>query len=166
MVDTDILEFADRRAHELSGGQAQRVAIARALAASPRLLLLDEPFSALDVSATVTVRRMLRQVITGLTTIIVTHDALDAYLLADRVIVLKDGAVVETGVTRDVLEHPRNAFTAELVGLTLLTGRQTATGLITASGVEISAAPGSTGRLGEAVGAALRPTAVDRKSVV
>ncbi|MFT2815937.1 sulfate/molybdate ABC transporter ATP-binding protein [Leifsonia sp. A12D58] len=161
MVDTETLEFADRRPHELSGGQAQRVAIARALAAYPRLLLLDEPFSALDVTATVNVRRMLRQVIAGLTTIIVTHDALDAFLLADRVIVLKDGAIVETGLTRDVLEHPKNPFTAELVGLTLLTGRRTVEGLVTDDGVEIAAAPdGLSGELDELVAAALRPAAV------
>ena len=163
LAETDTLEFADRRPHELSGGQAQRVAIARALATEPRLLLLDEPFSALDVTATVTLRRMLRQVIAGRTTIIVTHDALDAFLLADRVIVLKDGAIVEQGLTRDVLERPTQRFTADLVGLTLLTGRRTARGLVTDAGVEIVAGGGLggvAGAVGERVAAALRPTAV------
>ena len=166
LIETDSLEFADRRPHELSGGQAQRVAIARALATEPRLLLLDEPFSALDVTATTTLRRMLRQVTAARTTIIVTHDALDAFLLADRVIVLKDGAVVEQGRTRDVLERPTQRFTADVVGLTLLTGRRTAEGLVTDSGVEIATAPRGDGELGEQVAAALRPTTVRVSRVV
>ena len=90
-------ELADRRPDELSGGQAQRVAIARALAAEPRLLLLDEPLSALDVAVTSSVRQMLARVLEERTAVIVSHDALDAYLLADRVIVLHEGTIAEQG---------------------------------------------------------------------
>ncbi len=112
-------ELADRKPGELSGGQAQRVAIARALAAEPQLLLLDEPLAALDVAVAPTIRRMLRRVIADRTTIVVTHDPLDAYLLSDRVVVVGDGRIVEEGPTRAVLERPRAAFTAQLAGVTL-----------------------------------------------
>ncbi len=139
MGETETLPLAARRPGELSGGQAQRVAIARALATEPRLLLLDEPLSALDVEVAPMIRRMLRRVIADQTTILVTHDVLDAFLLADRVAIVKDGHVVEQGPTRDVLERPRNAFTAELAGVSLLTGWRTGSGLVTDHGVEIVA---------------------------
>jgi molybdate transport system ATP-binding protein len=130
-------QFADRPPAELSGGQAQRVAIARALATEPGLLLLDEPLSALDVTVTSEVRRMLARVLADRTAVFVSHNALDAYLLADRVIVMHGGRVVEQGRTRDVLERPRHPFTAELTGVTLLTGRRTVTGLVTDDGREL-----------------------------
>jgi molybdate transport system ATP-binding protein len=152
-------DLAGRKPAELSGGQAQRVAIARALAAEPGVLLLDEPLSALDVSATPTIRRMLRRVLADRTAIIVTHDPLDAYLLADRVFVMEDGRIVEQGTTRDVLDRPRVRFTADLTGVNLFHGRRTASGLITDEGVEIEAAPGGP-ELGERAAATLRPAAV------
>jgi len=116
------LPLAGRRPHELSGGQAQRVAIARALAAQPRLLLLDEPMAALDVSVAPLLRRVLRRVLAGRTTLIVTHDLLDALLLSDRVIVLDQGRVVDSGPTEEALRHPRARFTARLAGLNLVQG--------------------------------------------
>ena len=150
--------FADRRPSELSGGQAQRVAIARALAAEPSLLLLDEPLSALDVSVAAEVRGTLADVLAGRTTVLVTHDALDAYLLADRVAVMHDGRIVEEGPTRQVLEQPRHPFTAELSGLTLLRGVRIAEGLQTADGTRLTAdGPGAPGA---EVLAAIRPSAV------
>ncbi|ANF33517.1 molybdenum ABC transporter ATP-binding protein [Leifsonia xyli] len=150
--------FADRRPYELSGGQAQRVAVARALAAEPSLLLLDEPLSALDVSVAAEVRGTLADVLSGRTTVLVTHDALDAYLLADRVVVMHDGRVVEEGPTRQVLEQPRHPFTAELSGLTLLRGVRTAEGLQTADGTRLTA--DGAGTPGAEVFAAIRPSAV------
>ncbi|MGH1548198.1 sulfate/molybdate ABC transporter ATP-binding protein [Leifsonia poae] len=150
--------FADRRPSELSGGQAQRVAIARALAAEPSLLLLDEPLSALDVSVAAEVRGALADVLAGRTTVLVTHDALDAYLLADRVAVMHDGRVVEEGPTRQVLERPRHPFTAELSGLTLLRGVRTTEGLETPEGLRLTAdGPGAPGA---EFFAAVRPSAV------
>ena len=119
-VEADAL--ADRRPGSLSGGQAQRVAIARALAADPLLLLLDEPFAALDVTAAPTLRRLLRQVLVDRTAVLVTHDLLDALLLSDRVIVLDGGRVVESGRTTEVLQHPRTSFTARIAGLNLVSG--------------------------------------------
>lgn len=118
----DAAGLADRRPAELSGGQAQRIAVARALASDPDLLLLDEPMAALDVSVAPALRRTLRDVLVDRTAIIVTHDVLDAFTLADRVIVLEAGRVVDSGPTRSVLERPTTPFAAGLAALNLLTG--------------------------------------------
>nr|WP_240918366.1 ATP-binding cassette domain-containing protein [Rhodococcus sp. 14C212] len=136
LAAVDATELADRRPHQLSGGQAQRVAIARALAADPRLLLLDEPMAALDVTAAPAVRSLLRTVLRapGRTALVVTHDPLDALALADRAAVLDDGRIVEEGTVRDVLSRPRSVFAARIAGLNLLAGTVTADGLDTPVG--------------------------------
>jgi molybdate transport system ATP-binding protein len=115
-------ELAARRPSQLSGGQAQRVAVARALAAQPALLLLDEPMAALDVAVLPALRQTLRRVLTDQTAIVVTHDPLDALLLADRVVLLERGRVVEQGTSREVLSRPRSPFAARLAGLNLVAG--------------------------------------------
>ncbi|MCE1180650.1 MAG: ATP-binding cassette domain-containing protein [Micrococcales bacterium] len=115
-------ELADRRPSQISGGQAQRVAIARALAADPRLLLLDEPMAALDVAVTPALRQTLRRVLADRSAVLVTHDALDALLLADTVVVIEDGRMAEQGPTAEVLSRPRSAFAAQIAGLNILTG--------------------------------------------
>ncbi|MBN9607749.1 MAG: hypothetical protein BGO26_09790 [Actinobacteria bacterium 69-20] len=117
-------EFADRKPAELSGGQRQRVALARALAAKPELLLLDEPLGALDAQTAPEIRHVLRTHIraAGITTVLVTHDVLDAATLSDRVVVLDHGRVVETGPTAEVLAAPRSEFTAALAGLNIVAG--------------------------------------------
>jgi len=122
LAEVEAPDLADRRATELSGGQAQRVALARALAADPRLFLFDEPMAALDVAIRPALRQTLRRVLADRTAVVVTHDVLDALLLADRVIVLDDGRVVEDGPSREVLARPRSTFAAQLAGLNLLTG--------------------------------------------
>ena len=160
LAETGTVPLAARHPGELSGGQAQRVAIARALAAEPRLLLLDEPLSALDVSAATEVRQTLARVLRGRSAVIVSHDALDAFLLADRVYVFHDGRIVEEGPTRRVLERPRRAFTAELSGLTLLTGRRTPAGLITDAGLELAGTAVESASPGSRVAAVVRPSAV------
>lgn len=118
----DAAHLADRRPAQLSGGQAQRVALARALAADPQVLLLDEPMSALDVTAAPAVRRVLREVLRGRTAMIVTHDLLDALAIADAVAVVDGGRVVETGPVRQVLTSPRSEFAAHIAGLNLVAG--------------------------------------------
>lgn len=121
--EVDAAQLAGRRPAELSGGQAQRVAIARALAAEPRVLLLDEPFAALDVAAAPALRRLLRRVLAERTALVVTHEPLDAHLLADRVVVLEAGRVAESGPTAELLDRPRSRFAAGLAGLNFLPGR-------------------------------------------
>jgi molybdate transport system ATP-binding protein len=116
-------ELADRRPHEISGGQAQRVALARALAADPQVLLLDEPMAALDVAVTPALRQTLSTVLRDKSVLLVTHDVLDALLLADRVLVIEGGKIVEEGTTAAVLSSPRSAFAARLAGLNLITGK-------------------------------------------
>jgi molybdate transport system ATP-binding protein len=118
----DVEALADRRPREISGGQAARVALARALAAEPEVLLLDEPLAALDVAAAPGLRQTLADAVreTGTTTVLVSHDLLDAVVLADRVAVLRDGTVVEEGPRAEVLGAPRTAFTAALVGVNLI----------------------------------------------
>ena len=150
-------DLESSRPGALSGGQAQRVAVARALAADPRLLLLDEPLAALDVTVASTVRRMLRRVLADRTAIVVTHEVLDALTFADRVIVLNHGSIVEQGPTRTVLEQPRHPFTAEIAGLNLLTGTSSATGLVTSDGIAIT---GATIPPGAPACAAIRPSAI------
>jgi molybdate transport system ATP-binding protein len=120
--EVEAAELAERRPAELSGGQAQRVAVARALAADPALLLLDEPMAALDVQSAPLLRRLLKRVLADRAAIIITHDALDALMLADRVVVLDMGRIVEEGPTREVLERPRSAFAAGLAGLNFVPG--------------------------------------------
>lgn len=131
LAEVAAADLADVRPRALSGGQAQRVAVARALAAEPDLLLLDEPLAALDVDAAPAIRALLRRVLAadGRTTILVTHDPLDALVLADHVVVLAAGRITEDGPTRDVLARPRTAFTARIAGLNLIPGRRTADGL-------------------------------------
>lgn len=115
-------DLARRRPHQLSGGQAQRVAIARALASGPELLLLDEPFAGLDVSVATSLRIELARHLGEYagTTLLVTHDAVDALTLADRVLVLEEGRVVQEGSPRGVAAEPRTSHVARLVGLNLV----------------------------------------------
>jgi molybdate transport system ATP-binding protein len=119
-----LAEHARRRPGRLSGGQAQRVALARALAAEPRLLLLDEPLAALDAATRLELRADLRRHLSAFdgSTVLVTHDALDAMVLAERLVVIEAGRVVQTGTPREVAAHPRTDYVARLVGLNLLRG--------------------------------------------
>ncbi len=125
-------ELAHRRPAQLSGGQAQRVAIARALAAEPRLLLLDEPMAALDVTAAPALRRLLREILRQpeRTAIIVTHDLLDALAIADKVAVIENGRVAESGPARTVLTAPRSDFAARIAGINLVAGVVVEPGLL------------------------------------
>ncbi|GAA0696012.1 ABC transporter ATP-binding protein [Streptomyces cellulosae] len=109
----------------LSGGQAQRVALARALATDPRLLLLDEPLAALDARTRLEVRAQLRRHLADFeaVAVLVTHDPLDAMVLADRLVVVEHGRVVQEGAPADIARHPRTEYIAQLVGLNLYRGR-------------------------------------------
>jgi molybdate transport system ATP-binding protein len=117
-------EYADTKPRALSGGQAQRVALARALATTPRLLLLDEPLAALDVTTRRDVRRELRRAMSTFdgVRVLVTHDPVDAYALADRVAILEGGRITQAGTLTDVMAHPRTRYVAELVGVNLVVG--------------------------------------------
>ena len=117
-------DHAGHRPAALSGGQAQRVALARALATEPRLLLLDEPLAALDAGTRGEVRRDLRRHLATFDGIrlLVTHDPVDAYALADRVVILEGGRVVQTGTLAEVTARPRSRYVADLVGVNLLVG--------------------------------------------
>ncbi len=124
LARVELADLGARRPGQLSGGQAQRVALARALAGDPALLLLDEPLSALDARTRLTVRAELRRHLGEFrgSTVLVTHDPIDAMALADRVLVVEEGRVVQAGAPAEVARHPRTDYVARLVGLSLLPG--------------------------------------------
>lgn len=154
----DLLDLAPRAPRTLSGGQSQRVALARALVTSPSVLLLDEPTAALDVSTRREVRRELRRHLTeyGGSTILVTHDPLDAYTLADRIVVLENGMITQMGKVDEITSRPRTRYVAELVGNNLVIGVATGTTITSETGVQLGVAESWNGP----VLATIRPQAV------
>ena len=153
--------LADRLPRQLSGGQQQRVALARALAIRPDVLLLDEPLSNLDAKlreeVRIEIRQLQRQL--GLTTIMVTHDQEEALTVADRLVVMAEGAIRQVGTQRDLYERPADRFVAGFVGRsTFLPGRVAAPGVFeTAGGLRIACL--ETAAAGPAT-LALRPEAI------
>ncbi len=115
----------ERKPDTLSGGEQQRVALARALAVEPRLLLMDEPFSALDLQTRHVARQLLKQAIEerGTTVIHITHDLEDAWALANKVAVVKDGNLIQFGGLEDVFHRPVSQFIADFVGVNFLDGQ-------------------------------------------
>lgn len=158
--EVDATELADRKPSQLSGGQAQRIAVARALAAEPRLLLLDEPMAALDITVVPAMRHMLRRVLADRSAIIVTHDVLDAVLLADRVAVMEGGRIVEEGPTKELLARPRSQFGAGIAGLNLMRGAAVGGGVHTPAGTTIEGLSQSPIADGESVVAVFNPSSV------
>ncbi len=131
---------AARYPSELSGGQQQRIAIARAIVTKPDVLLLDEPLSALDANLRADLRSEIRslQQATGITTVFVTHDQEEALAMADVVVVMKDGRIVQTGTPEDIYRTPKSRFVAEFLGhANVIEGRVVSTG---ASGTVIDMA--------------------------
>ena len=154
-----VAAHAGQRPGKLSSGQQQRVSLARALAPRPRLLLLDEPLSALDAGTRTALRGELRRLVGEYDgcCLAVTHDPLDALVLADRIAVMDGGAVVQTGTPAEIARHPRTEHVARLVGLNLYRGHGTAGSAVAlAGGITLAVAAPVHGE----VFAAFPPTAV------
>lgn len=153
-----LAEHGGSKPRALSGGQAQQVALARALAFAPDALLLDEPLAALDARTRTEVRTSLAEHLREYrgAAIIVTHDPLDAMVLADRLVVIENGAIVQSGPPQDVARRPQTDYVAELVGLNLLRGWADGEAVTLDGGGELHLAHPTTGR----VQVALRPSAV------
>jgi molybdate transport system ATP-binding protein len=132
---------------ELSGGQAQRVALLRTLATEPKLLLLDEPLSALDVTIRAEVRRDLSRQLASFhgVRLLVTHDPVEAIALADRLVVLEGGRIVQSGTPEEVTARPRSRFVADLAGVNLLRGKSHSDHITLANGASIAAADAGEG---------------------
>lgn len=118
----ELSEVAEQRPMALSGGQAQRVALARALASNPELLLLDEPLAALDVDVRTRLRRQLARHVESYSgpRLLITHDPTDAFLLADRIVVIEQGRVTQSGTPDEIRRHPETPYVAALSGRNLL----------------------------------------------
>jgi molybdate transport system ATP-binding protein len=141
----DLASLANRHPHQLSGGQAQRVALARAFAAAPRILLLDEPLAALDAQTRLDVRGELRRHLAAFpgVCLLVTHDPLEALILADYLLVLEDGRVTQLGAPADVARRPATPYVASLVGLNLYRGVVTGADAVSLdNGVRLAAPAG------------------------
>lgn len=156
-----VAELARSKPSRISGGQAQRVALARALAVEPQLLLLDEPLAALDARTRLRVRGELRRHLAdfGGAAVVVTHDPIDAAVLADRLVVIEAGRVVQIGTPIQVARRPQTDYVARLVGLNLLPGAVLAVDqrrVRLDAGGEISVATATVGE----VYAAFRPASV------
>ena len=133
--------LGDRFPAQISGGQRQRVALARALSVDPKVLLLDEPFGALDANVRHDLRRWLREIHQelGITTIFVTHDQEEALDLADRVVILKEGAIVQQGTPEEVCRNPRSAFVMRFLGDANVLPAEIRSGVAYAGGASIEA---------------------------
>ncbi len=131
--------FSERFAHQLSGGQQQRVALARALVTRPRVLLLDEPLSALDAKVRVQLRDEIRRIQTelGITTVFVTHDQEEALAVADRVAVMRDGSIEQIGTPEQLYTTPATPFVADFVGLSNRVPATAREGMILVHGSEL-----------------------------
>ncbi|MGY6412241.1 MAG: sulfate/molybdate ABC transporter ATP-binding protein [Alkalilacustris sp.] len=138
-----IAHLADRYPAQLSGGQRQRVALGRALAIEPKLLLLDEPFGALDAAIRRDLRRWLRGVheATGSTTIFVTHDQEEAFELADRVVVMGAGRIEQIGHADAIHDHPASPFVARFMGATVALPVTLHAGRAEGAGLDLAAMP-------------------------
>jgi molybdate transport system ATP-binding protein len=138
---------ADRKPASLSGGEAQRVALARVLACNPTLLLLDEPMAALDASTRVEFRRDLRRHLESFAGVrlLVTHDPVEAMAMADRLVVLEHGRVLQSGSAAEVTQRPRSRYVADLVGVNLFRGRASHDVITLAGGGSLTAAGAADG---------------------
>ncbi|MGC9669412.1 ABC transporter ATP-binding protein [Planosporangium sp. 12N6] len=137
-----LADFARAKPRQLSGGQAQRVALARALAVEPALLLLDEPLAALDARTRLDTRGHLRRHLADHpgVTILVTHDPVDAMILADRIVIVEQGRVVQSGDAAAVTRQPRTDYVARLVGLNLYRGHGAGHAVTLTGGLTLTAA--------------------------
>ncbi|MGE0500719.1 MAG: ABC transporter ATP-binding protein [Rhizobiaceae bacterium] len=159
-------DFGDRYPYQLSGGQQQRVALARALAPKPRVLLLDEPLSALDAKVRVSLREEIRMIQKdlGITTIFVTHDQEEALSISDRIAVMYNGRAEQVGAPFEIYNRPATRFVANFVGtLNVLDGIVTdvATGKVRVSDSDVLLKQSLNGaKVGDAVTLALRPEAI------
>ena len=140
-------EHGDRYPEQLSGGQKQRVALARALAIDPSVLLLDEPFGALDAKVRVELRRWLRQLHeqTGQTTLFVTHDQEEALELADRVVVMREGKIEQVGTPDEIYRAPASAYVFDFIGRANCLEGDVADGHFTANGQSLRLSNGNAG---------------------
>jgi molybdate transport system ATP-binding protein len=151
-------DLARRHPRQLSGGQAQRVALARALASAPDALLLDEPLAALDVQTRAEVQGELREHLRHFAgpTVLVTHDPIEALLLAQRIVVLERGRIVQSGAPAEITARPLTPYVAKLVGMNLYVGSASGDEVAVDAGGRLVAADPPPGR----VLAALRPSAI------
>jgi molybdate transport system permease protein len=142
-----VADLARRRPRQLSGGQAQKVALARALARRPRVLLLDEPMASLDRAARGDVRRTLRRHLDDYdgVALLVTHDPLDAMALADRVIAVDGGRIVQEAAPAEVASRPRTPWLGRLMGVNAFAGRLSGNRLLLHDGGELSVADSGAG---------------------
>jgi len=158
-------KLGDRTPAQLSGGQAQRVALARALAGEPRVLLLDEPLSALDLKLRQQMQLELRaiQKRLGATFIFVTHDQTEALVMSDRIAIMNNGRIVQHGTPRDIYRRPNSVFVSHFVGETNLLGavvgetRDGRTSLRTESGIYLAPTPDMRLQPGQRVALSVRP---------
>jgi molybdate transport system ATP-binding protein len=142
-----IAALARTRPRRVSGGQAQRAAIARTLAREPSVLLLDEPLAALDQDGRTLVRRLLRtdERRPDRAIVLVSHDPVDAFALADRLVVLEAGRITQVDTPAEITRRPRSAFVARLVGLNLVEGRSAGTTVTLADGPQLVTATSADG---------------------